>query len=565
MVRVFLVVVLSLPISCFAQDATPFTNVKIADVIAGLKKQEAAMGTLRVTLRARKISNFGMLFGGGDILRSSFTEEWHTDTTGKGWNHATGSKVQISKDGKRKEWEFDHHAAFDGELGTSLTIKERPTGAKNRDGSVGKAFMRYALPPGDFTFAHQGTLVSKSLESGGYKIAGTETWEDRSVLVLETPESNSNGSFYKAQFWVDPSREFLIVSRRNLSKSKEEAPWLAHFVVNSKKHKKYADSVWLPDVVETRSFVAPKKPGGEPTTIDRLDAACSNWQINEPIAPERLGIKFPKGLKVHGADQFPIEYQDVKRLGSFVAKIKTPLQKARLRSRNATAYAVVDATSFANANDRKITPTDFDANAFTQQLKKALGGPNETLMLRIEFGELGTEDTMQTFIQEPLKAYAKSVGFKNVRVTSSFGGAGREFRAPDSLPETSDEAELGNGNWSIYAVGTPLSRYLVGDAQVLITSKKHIPLETVELLNADDVKQIAAALDGHAIEGQKLNIKFTIGDQNSDPKNAEKMEVTQQSSDIQRDAVTKLRELGFGDIVLTVTISYSSHTSGYKQ
>ena len=563
---VSLAVVLALSSIGKGQEASnPTSTITLEDIVTGLERNEQAIKTLSVTMRAKQQTDLGLLFGRKtDSIRSSFTETWHIDNSMRGWNEANGETITTKPDGRVTTKRFESRSVNDGKRASQLTTEW--TGRRNASvrGSVGPTFGRYAIAPIDFTIGHQDDMISPSLRENGARIVREDTWDGHDVIVAETATA-VNESQYKSQYWIDPQRNFLVVRRQNMSRANDEAPWHAFYSVDSFKHKEVADGIWLPTIAWRRSYgpATNENPRGE--IHRRCDVMCVDWKVNEPLDVSKLQLTFPAGVKVHGLERKQAE-GFVKSKSFFVLPIETELQRLLLRDKNSTTYANIDATAIADVNTRLIDPANFDLEALRSELQRAAkGSENPRLKLHIDFGSLGTDQDFLRFVKAPLKDIAENAGFKDIRLYETYNGS-RIWHAPDDANTVDvSEDDLGDDHWQVFAVGTPLSQYFANDSDYLIASKFGLEKDAKRLLSDEAIKSIRTAIKGQAIDGKRLEIKIRIGGNREDPNAFEESALVKQGSKEQRNCIDQLRGLGFGDIQLVVQIGYRNWVSTYRK
>ena len=69
--------------------------------------------------------------------------------------------------------------------------------------AVSDGFVDEGPSPLEFTTHYLRLPVSSVLAERGTTVAGREVWEDRRVVVVETPPLKNRQEF-KRQFWIDP-------------------------------------------------------------------------------------------------------------------------------------------------------------------------------------------------------------------------------------------------------------------------------------------------------------------------------------------------------------------------
>ena len=540
------------------------------DVVNGLKQQESRVKTLGLVANVRREIQTSF-FSGPSLMRNTFVDQWHVDPDVHGWTKAKGRSTNTKDDNRADTEEFEHHATFDGALGKCLSKTARNGREPSLNGSIQKVLVRDGVSPFDFTFCHQGKLIGDSLSKNGGQIVREEKWKGRTVLVVEsTPVINARQ--FKSQYWVDPERDFTVVRRRTLNRATDEEEWHVYYAVESLQHKKHESGVWLPQLALKRSFDRPTKKFPDGRVNASYNIQCTEWTVNEPIDFAEMQIEFPPGLKIHGMGELAEPAEKSQRF--FVVPIESELQRDLLGERRAIAYASVDVTAIMDVNTRVIDLQKVDFAELKRQLKQACGDAKEpALYLSLDYGSLETDNIAEAFVSEPLRLIAKRAGFKTVRLSSHHGGNGvwKPLNAKtadvndvaDNDAAVSSERNLGDADWDVYEVTTPLSRRFAGGFDFVIRAKNRLPLPPTSLLDNELASGIATALSDRNIQGKSVDIKLLVGGARDQAD--EDAAFRKQGAALQLEVVDALRELGFGEIRLTIKVGWSNFPSRYNQ
>ncbi|MGB7347102.1 MAG: hypothetical protein WBD20_22955 [Pirellulaceae bacterium] len=561
-----LLVVLSLLSTslCFGQDSVDATSpATVESIVAGLTQAESSVETLAVNYRGKTSSSFGTPFAS---LRRTFTERWHVDSSGRGWNESKGTNTQSNPDESVNVRDFHRRCCFDGHEGRCWTINSSGIGTESHSGSVQPTLMRHAVSPFDVTILHQGKSIAEHI-SDGAKVIGQQPWDGCQVTVVQT-KAVENGSQYMTRYWVDPARNFTVVRRRNFTRETPEAIWKVTYSVDCFKHAKSKVGLWLPRLAWVQMFALSPDETEQGNTLHRTDVRCDAWSINEVLDARKLHFDFPPGLQVRGlAKDESIKKE--KSSNFFVQPINTPLQKKIIGSEKYSTYAKIDVTAYADVNTKQIDPSKFDFDAFRKELKAAVskaGDKHAHLFLSFDYGALGTDSDLGLFTKTPVVELAKTSGFASVRTSHTYHGGGQLWQGlPESPTAAGEESDLGDHNWHVYCVGTSLSRELIDDVDCVIISKQRRPIDVEKLIDGEAIKGIAKSLEDVDIEGKSLRIMIQLGEDNTSPDAAEELLVTKRGSTIQTKTIDALREIGFGDIRLAIQIGYGTFNSDYQK
>lgn len=556
--------------STCGQDASGDPGITIEEVIAGLKKAEQSIKTLSVVINSKQnIQIDGDVFGSGDrsiqTTRLNLRESWQLDAQGRGWNKVTGTRVSAT-DGKiRLDQQIGQHSTFDGDQGRVVTTETNPLGNKAHRGALTKSMRRFGMTPFDFTVTHAGESISGILELYGGKVVGEEEWEGRTVIAVEI-EPIITESQHKSDFLIDPARGFSVVRRRDHMRFAATQQWWVTRSISSLKHTEVADGIWLPSIVSSQWFARPADDQvvGKVLQLDRL--VCSDWKINEEIPKEAMTLDFPAGLKVQGMLR-AFQAKQTKLKNFFVDPVLTPLQRRLIGAKGIVAYASLDVTAFVDVNTHQITPGNFDFAAFAKRLKEVHGQVEPgTLFLHFDFGGLGTDELMLTFVREPVKSLCKKSGFQNVRVSNTFHNDDKVWQPPQQMEtDRPEEPNLGNEKVSVFPVRTRLSRFLAKGMHCLIELNEPIGVDAKQLFS-DDVKEVIEdAVPKEELDGATVHVKLIVGSLHSPLPRAGDLPPMQQDSDIQLAAVEFLRSFGFQQIRLTVANGFSQYVSHYRK
>lgn len=289
---------ISVSIADGQENAIDVENLTLEQVTAGLRKNEERIKSLRVEYLIKSEFNFtkpGEKIPAGliedDAVSSARTGKvyWHVNREGIGRTESRHSRVNTRFDGSQIHKRDRFVSAFDGLFGYHISSRF-VDGEVRFDGPIRKTdhFTRTAPSPFDFTTKLLGESVSR-LPVSAFQLIGYETWEGRSVVVLEVvPDQGRDDYALKHHIWIDPNLDFTIVRRLTFEQRGEKNPWALHLRSDSRKLVERAANIWLPDVVENWNFVTSKKGQGHMVGHDYLKT--SNWIVNQPVAKEHLKV-----------------------------------------------------------------------------------------------------------------------------------------------------------------------------------------------------------------------------------------------------------------------------------
>ena len=336
---------------CSGQDQSSAKNSSVTessiviDLTESLKRQAAAIKTFSVTIKTRRFDNLAAAFGGGGHSRSTSSEKWQVEPSGRGWSEGTRKQLNVDQKGKRNEIDVNQRAFFDGENGIRLTTTFNPAYGRNKLSAQETASVHgLTLSPLNITVAHQERPILNTLAKRKVTVVGTEAWQGRELTILES-EPVQNSSFYKSQYWIDAQRGHAIVRRINMTAEAAGGPWAPSYAVNSLDHQQVAPGIWLPSRFQVRSYVGKSKDGeSEPPVAMRVDGTCSDWTIDQPLETDQLSIEVPRSARLRKLTGEP-EKKEAKRLQSFFfCTITTSLQR-NLVGKNVDAYGAIDVAS----------------------------------------------------------------------------------------------------------------------------------------------------------------------------------------------------------------------------
>jgi hypothetical protein len=555
-------VVSELPAQVAAQQEHP----SIDEFIAGLKKAEAAVRTLSVSLNSKSKRDFTVaLFPGMNTksIRSTWQETWHVDSAGRGWNRATGKTTTTNADDSVREVQIDQHATFDGVSGRSISIETSGNGGAARRGSSQKGMVRRGVSPFDFTTQHHGKPISELLTQRRGRITGQQEWDDHEVTVIEL-EPIENGNEYKSEFWIDPVRNYVVVRRRNLMRTTPQGNWSTIFSVDAFGHEEVAPGVWLPKVALTRNFDLPSGDESEGQINHNYKAFCRDWKLNVELPDSEMTLDFPPGVKVPGMLE-AFQAKQRKLSNFYVQPLTSELHRKLISGRDTVAYASLDVTALVDVNSHQITPARFDFDGLQARLQEVSGRTKAgTLLLHFDFGALGTDDILDTFVREPLTALAKKSGFQNVRVSNTYHNDGKAWQPlAEQGTDAADENNLGDARVEVFAVRTRLSRSLTKDSDYLIELTERLGTESTQLLDDQATQTLQAAVAEENLDGASVSVRFFVGDGNASHPGADQLPHCKSNSEMQWAVVKLLRSLGFGDIKITVKNGFTNYASDY--
>ncbi len=280
----------------------------------------------------------------------------------------------------------------------------------------------------------------------------------------------------------------------------------------------------------------------------------------------------------------------------FVVPVKTEFQKFLLGGKDFVAYANIDGPSFIDTNTGMIDPDRFDFKA----LQKSLRSVREKcgrgrLKVMIEYGYLGQRPDeargLEAFIKSALGRQVKDAGFEKVKFIGTwYNDDDYRWKGLPKVGEAhGDEKRLGNDEVLVFAVQTPLGRFLSGGVDYYIDIPGPFPLDARHIFSDADKTIVRKAIKANGIP-DNASIKVHVIIPKSDdcaivPGMTQGPDMTQgpgmthpsgmmqppympqakKGSYFHRDAVDFLKSLGFDQVIIVVDVGPGSHViSVYK-
>lgn len=250
---------------------------------------ESKVRTISVTMNSSSTTRSSTRNGPTEA-NGNHRETWFVDTDGIGWTEGQGTVSQLNPDGTKTIGVEEFWATYDGEVGKRFMRLAIQGEGTSEIASKEKRLRGRMDSPLRFT-----EHVSSVIEGGNCKIAETQTWDGRKVIVLQN-FADKEKSIRKTEYWIDPELQFTVVRRRQLKRDDQSGKWSVEFTRDSHDHQKLADRVWLPQKAFFKLYSSPDFANIE------TEFRFTDWRINEKVDREKLNREFPEGVIVRDSN-----------------------------------------------------------------------------------------------------------------------------------------------------------------------------------------------------------------------------------------------------------------------
>ena len=180
-------------------------------------------------------------------------------------------------------------AAFDGQKTRCIEMQIAVDGSVRKSGRTTDRKTWYSPHPFDFTINHIGAPISEVLTSRGGNVVDRVAWEKTTVYVVETPSFTlDNGYTSKRRYWIDPTRDFVVVRRQILQPQNDGKQWAIHHQIDCKEHKEIRPGVWLPMQVETINNVVSDRASH---LVAKNTISVSVWRVNDTPNADHFSLE----------------------------------------------------------------------------------------------------------------------------------------------------------------------------------------------------------------------------------------------------------------------------------
>ena len=232
-------------------------------------------------------------------IRTMAVANWTAAASGKSWSKRSGKTTFLRADESEMAEPFESEATFDGSLGRHVRSVTRADGIRRGTAMLSDGFVDEGPSPLEYTTHWQRLAVSHQLAGQRPSIVGTETWDNREVIVAETTPTK-NGQEYKTQFWVDPTRDFIVVRRLRMVRYHDDGTWQVNEDVGSFAHHEIVPGIWLPEKFEAKVFAVPPVDTAELPFAEEVKGRFSEWHVNDPVPEGKFRLDFPPELRARG-------------------------------------------------------------------------------------------------------------------------------------------------------------------------------------------------------------------------------------------------------------------------
>ncbi|MFC1758831.1 M56 family metallopeptidase [Planctomycetota bacterium] len=544
-----------------AQEPEPGPNdTLVGDIhtidalVAGLQNSEQAIRSLSVAMQCERIRHLTTeeveRFALRDRkIQSRFTEEWSIQSDGRGWNKSVATETMTDIAGKETVQENEYERTFDGTVARSIKTKRLHSGLIDKSGRIefeNASLTRNGMSPFDFTIRDNRSPISAIIAKQHGRVEQPGNWNGHSYAVIGTYLKRNDGEL-RHEFWIDPTRGFLVARSRTFFRATPENEWSLQTIVESSGHKEVVPGVWLPSKVESQWLRSDQ--GETPDAFMKFSGTCSNWKVNREIPASQLTLEFPEGIHVTGLNEFRKSQLEVSQ-NFFVAPVTTEFQRWRLRGDGVVAHASVDATSFIDHNTGKIDTDQFDFKALRESLIRVRreAGPG-TINVSVVYSTFHLE--VFRFVEGAIKEMAKKAGFAAVKFTS---GTAAWKPLPNARGVWQAEPRYGNDAISMFPIRTGLSRRLVNEVDFYIDVPGPLPTDVKSIFSKSEEEVIQKAVSDSVIpDGAVVGLHVVISRPDGDAR-IETLPHVQQDAELHRDAVEFLLALGFDEVRVKVEI-----------
>ena len=196
--------------------------------------------------------------------------------------------------------------SFDGTDYGTTGFQQDALGNSRRVDTTGNRTRSAILNPFEATILHRDVPVSDVLEKSGGEITTRETIDGHECVVVETPiletlkRSRNDDPFkyrHKRRFYIDPSRNFLVMRREILEPRNGESSWPAHQQVDSAQHEEIQPGLWLPSSIIQRFYNV--QDYATPKLFWQQKISVSKWRVNQPVNDEDFQLNPEKSDSTH--------------------------------------------------------------------------------------------------------------------------------------------------------------------------------------------------------------------------------------------------------------------------
>lgn len=261
---------------------------RIAAIIDGLERTEAAIKNLSVTTEYVKTQRFGLPVD--EPVRMRLTTKAVVEPGGRAWNETRGQQVNVEPDGKtvRLYDEAVKGAFYDNTArrlrGNELTLSDHLTW--------------HGMDPLLFTTHYFSHPVSALMRNKGAHLVEESTWDGRTVVVVDTTPTKV---FRKYRFWIDPERN-IVVRRAALVQFERDQPYQEYTRIEGYQHREVTPGVWLPMRIKYESVEVTADQTPEVLSW-RFEGTNRDWSVNRTLVDADFAIPTLPSYKVRDRRQ----------------------------------------------------------------------------------------------------------------------------------------------------------------------------------------------------------------------------------------------------------------------